>query len=118
VLAERLDEASLVEGFAAGRTYVSFDLFGDGTGFDFRAVDGSTMHVVGSTVAAAPTLTLRVESPREATIRLLRDGVAVREIDGTSLVERAPTPGVWRVEVLQSGDPWLFSSSIRVAEPR
>lgn len=114
VLAERLDEASLVAGFAAGRTYVSFDLFGDGSGFDFRAVEGSAVHVVGSTVTASPTLALHVTSPDDATIRLLRDGALVREVEGTSLVEAAPTPGVWRVEVVKSGDPWLISSTIRV----
>lgn len=115
VLAERLDEASLVDAFRRGRTYVSFDVFGDGSGFDFRAEDGATVAIGGADVHASPTLGLRVAVPRVAKIRLLRDGVVARDVEADTLVEPAPSPGVYRVEVTtRDGDPWLFSSSIRV----
>lgn len=118
VLAERLDETSVVEAFAAGRTYVSFDVFGDGSGFDFRLTDGrGCVHLGGSTVSAAEQLELRVTTPATGRIRLLRDGVEVQARTARTLVVHAPPPGVWRVEVAtESGDPWLFSSSIRVIE--
>lgn len=116
VLAERLDEAALVEALRLGRTYVSFDIFGDGAGFDFRAVADGAVHVGGATVPAGPGLELRVSTPRAGRIRLLRDGVVAREVEGDALSLAAPDPGVWRVEVAtRGGDPWLFSSSIRVA---
>ena len=115
VLAERLDEAALVEAFKAGRTYVSFDIFGEGSGFDFRAVDGPSVAVGGADVAAGPGLSLRVRAPRAGLVRLLRDGVVVREAKGAALTLEAPPPGVYRAEVSTAGgDPWLFSSSIRV----
>jgi hypothetical protein len=138
VLAERLDEASVVEGFRLGRSYVSFDVFGEGSGFDFRARDGGASWVAGDTVRASETLRLEVRLPANGRITLLRDGVVAQQLGDTQqnplalhgddlqrgeedlLVAAAPPPGVYRVEVrTESGDPWIFSSSIRVvpAEP-
>lgn len=115
VLAERLDERAVVEAFAAGRTYVSFDVFGDGTGFDFRAVDGHGVHCPGSTVPIGPDLSLQVRVPDDGRIRLLRDGHLVGEVHGRSARWSIQAPGVHRVEVWRDGDvPWLFSSSIAV----
>ncbi len=118
-LVERLDEAALVDAFANGRTYVSFDAFGDGTGFDFRAVDGDgAVHVGGASLPAAAGLVLRVTTPAEGRIRLLRDGVEVAARQARTLQVRDPGPGVWRAEVMTTGgEPWLFSSSIRVLPP-
>lgn len=115
VLASRLDERSLVEAFAQGRTYVSFDIHGDGSGFDFRAIDGSGAHVGGATVAAGPDLVLQVTTPAIGRIQLLRDGREVAAATSGTLSLASPEPGIYRVEVAtRAGDPWLFSSSIRV----
>lgn len=117
VLAERLDESAVVEAFAAGRTYVSFDIFGDGSGFDFRAVDDEGVHMGGSTVTAHPDLALHIATPSSGVIRLLRNGIEVESHTTCAWTIRAPLPGIYRVEVTTpGGDPWLFSSSIRVAE--
>ena len=115
-LLERLDEASLVDAFASGRTYVSFDAFGDGTGFDFRAIDErGGVHVGGATLAAAPGLVLRVTTPANGKIRLLRDGREVAARTALTMQLHDPEPGIYRVEVATTADePWLFSSSIRV----
>lgn len=115
-LVERLDEAALVDAFANGRTYVSFDVFGDGTGFDFRLVGtGGDVHVGGASVVRGNGQALTVTTPTAGHIRVLRDGVEFAAIDGRELVVRDPAPGIWRAEVFTNGgDPWLFSSSIRV----
>ncbi len=114
VLALRLDETSLVDAFRSGRTYVVFDVFGDGSGFDFRAVSGDTIRLPGDTLEATPGLVLRVRAPAIATIRLLRDGTVAAEQHGETLELRDPAPGVYRVEVVRHGAPWIFSSTIRV----
>lgn len=117
VLAAQLDEASLVEAIRLGRTYVSFDIFGEGAGFDFRAVDGDGVHLGGATVKASAELRLSVQVPQAGRIQLWRDGVVVREVEGERLEDVAPGVGVYRVEVRTAfGSPWLFSSSIRVVE--
>ena len=115
VLAERLDEASLVEALRAGRTYVCFDLFGEGAGFDFHAEAGLAVSPVGATVTASAALRLVARAPRPGRMRLLCDGVVCREVDGSALDLSDPAPGVYRIEVMtSSGAPWIFSSSIRV----
>lgn len=115
VLAERLDEASVVEAMRAGRTYVCFDLFGEGTGFDFHAEDGARVAPPGATVPSSPELRLVARAPRPGHLRFLCDGVVCCEGDGLALELAAPPPGVYRVEVVSTGGvPWIFSSSIRV----
>ncbi|MBL8730631.1 MAG: hypothetical protein JNM25_19595 [Planctomycetes bacterium] len=119
VLAERLDEASIVDAFRRGRSYVSFDIFGEGTGFDFRAERGAEVVLVGDEIATGPTVRLRVTAPAAGHIRLFRDGAPADERTGRELVVEAPAAGIYRVEVeTTNGDPWLFSSSIRVVDPR
>lgn len=115
VLTERLDEAALVEAFAAGRTYVSFDVFGDGTGFDFRAVDRTSVHVPGATVVASDQLALHVTTPAAGRIRLLRNGQELQVHAARAMSLRQVPPGIYRVEVMtEAGSPWLLSGSIRV----
>ncbi len=115
ILAERLDESSLLQALAAGRTYVAFDIFGEGAGFDFRAVDDGGVHVVGSTVQASPALRLMAHSPKPGRIRVLLDGAIASERESADIELCNPSPGVYRVEVRSmAGAPWLFSSSIRV----
>lgn len=117
VLAPALTEQDLVAAFRLGRTYVAFDIFGEGAGFDFRATDATGVHVAGSTVAASPDLALRVATPSPGQIELWRDGAIVARAEGTALTASAPAPGVYRVEVRTPvGTPWIFSSSIRVTE--
>ena len=114
VLAERLDEASLVAAFREGRTYVSFDALGDGAGFDFRAIDGTgAVQLAGATVPSP--VELRVHVPAAGRIRLLRDGVEQHTRMADNMRLSNAEPGTWRVEVATgTGQPWLFSGSIRV----
>lgn len=115
VLARRCDEASIVEAVKAGRTYVSYDVFHEGSGFDFRGVQGGLVHLPGDTVEQAPELTLKVRTPTAGRIQLVCDGAVVTEVHGDALEWPTPQPGIWRVQVLTPwGSPWLFSSSIRV----
>lgn len=117
VLAPRLDEAALVEALRHGRSYVSFDLNGEGTGFDFRAEDGPRVHLPGDTVMRSARLTLAVRTPKQAHIRLLRNGTLWRQQLGRQLRLTAPQAGVYRVEAATpEGGPWLFSGSIRVLD--
>ncbi|MCA8942931.1 MAG: hypothetical protein KDB80_10265 [Planctomycetes bacterium] len=115
VLATECTEESIVEAFRAGRSYVSFDVFGEGSGFDFRAMDADGVHVLGATVDASESLRLLVRTPSVARIELWRDGEIVERHEGTEFEFDRPEPGIYRVEARTPRDtPWLFSGSIRV----
>jgi len=115
VLAATCDEAAIVDAVRKGRTYVSFDVFHEGSGFDFRAVDGAEIHLPGATVNASPQLSLSVRTPAAGDIQLLRNGQVVRRRTARGLVLGNPAPGIYRVQVFTSAhSPWLFSSTIRV----
>lgn len=112
VLAETLDEASLVEALRAGRSYLSLDHWGEATGFAFWAETPTGPVSMGATVGSEAVL--KVRSPRPASLRLLRDGEVLQAQDGLELRFAGPGPGVYRVEVWLDGRPWIFSSSIKV----
>lgn len=114
-LATERTEAAIVDAFRRGRTYVSFDIFGEGAGFDFRAIDAAGVHLPGDTVSSSDALRLQIRTPSVGRIQLFRDGALVRESEGDALTILKPEPGVYRVEVRTPfASPWLFSSSIRV----
>lgn len=115
VLAPDLTEESLVDALRRGRSYVAFDLYRDGTGFEFVAECGDSVAVMGDTVTRAADLRLVVQTPAAGEIRLLRDGQVVGVVTGSQLELLDPEPGVYRVEVMApTHRPWLWSSSIRV----
>ena len=115
VLAERCDEDAVVDAFRQGRTYVVFDLYRDGTGFQFFARRGAQRWLMGDSVASADQLELVVRCPDRGRLQLFCDGKIVQESRGSELVWNRPEPGMYRVEVLRpSGTPWIWSSAIRV----
>lgn len=116
VLARECSQDAIVEAMRLGRTYVSFDVFGEGDGFDFRGKrnDGPPL-LPGDSVEHGLGVTLVVRTPAPARIDLRRDGEIVASGNGTECAMVDPAPGVYRAEARTvHGSPWLFSSSIRV----
>ena len=73
---------SVFEALREGRSYIAMDSLAPARGFAFEA--------------EGDTLTVRV--PREARLRLLRDGAEVATIVGRELTHRAEGPGSYRAE--------------------
>jgi hypothetical protein len=101
-----------------GRSFVSFDLLGDGRGFEFTAFNGSKKAVMGDEIGLEDGVKLSVQLPRPAHVRVIRDGVPWREGFGGMHIYTAKKPGVYRVEVTMKGlggtRPWIFSNPIYV----
>lgn len=121
---EALDAATLLAALRSGRSYISFDLFGDATGFRFTAESGGERRVMGDEIAL-PTgggVRLAVRSPVKARLRILRDGETVREERDSNACEVvADRRGVYRVEVYLdrlgaplTENPWIVSNPIYV----
>ncbi len=114
-----LSRESLLEAISLGHCYVSFDLFSDATGFDFRVAQSDK--VMGDETTLVPSLELIATSPLFSRFVLLKNGVATNQLAGT--VARFPlnAAGAYRVEVyLDSlpapalGKPWIISNPIYV----
>ncbi len=115
VQASELSEEALVQALRQGRCFVVFDLWRDGSGFDFWAQTPLAMHGMGASLPAQKDLQLRVHTPALGQIRLLRNGEVVARQEGQELHFPDPPPGIYRVEVdLAPQKPWIFANSIRV----
>jgi hypothetical protein len=105
----------LIAALAAGRSYLALDWVAPAAGFELWAESDGARLEMGEE-GPAGEWTINARSPKEASIRLLRDGRQVARRDGTRLSQRADGPGVWRVEawLKRDGAPrrWIVSNPI------
>lgn len=122
LLLQEVNETQVRQALAAGRAYVAFDWIADPTGFVYLAETGSGRQPVGSELAWAEGLKLRVESPLSARIKLVRNGAIVHDERSSNLNYSVGEPGVYRVELwLELGGeerPWILTNPIYVRGER
>lgn len=116
---EQLTPATLLAALREGRSFIAFDAFADARGFRFTAADADGMeHASGEQVRLAGGLRLRISTPLESRIVLIRNGEQVAESQGTEVDFPAREAGAYRVEVyltgvpLLEGKPWIISNHI------
>jgi hypothetical protein len=114
-----LTRESLLEAISLGHCYISFDIFGDASGFEFRVADVDKMMGDETSIAANPKLTGK--SPLPARFVLLKDGTPSAQSSGLTTEFPVSTPGVYRIEVYldslpapATGKPWVLSNPIYV----
>lgn len=113
IFAGELQPKAVLEALAAGRSYIAFDLLGDPKGFRFMI----GKHTMGDEFVFEKC-EINVTLPREAVIRLLRNGRQIAMDYGAVLKRPLKTPGVYRVEVYTLYNdrpyPWIYSNPIYV----
>ena len=115
---QALTRESLLEAISLGHCYVSFDIFGDGAGFDFRVSHSDKM--MGDEIASSNQLELVATSPESARFVLLKSGSPTSQASGTRAQFPIAAPGVYRVEVYldlpapAASQPWIISNPIYV----
>jgi hypothetical protein len=114
------DRDAVYSALRSGRAYIAMDSLAPARGFDFRA-DGGQPLLIGDEAPAGVNRLLRVELPRAARVRLLRDGAEVASaISATALEHETDRPGVYRVEAyLRSHGrerTWILSNPIYLRE--
>lgn len=110
---------TLLEAISHGHCYLSFDLFGDASGFVFRI--NNTDKIMGDDVELNSQPRFQVQSPLRARIVLLKNGDVIDQKSGT-MVEFSPDgPGAYRVELYLdslpapvSGQLWVISNPVYV----
>ena len=114
-----LSRETLLDAMSQGHCYLSFDLFGDASGFVFRI--NNSDGIMGDDAALNSQPQLQVQSPLPARIVLLKNGDTIAQKLGTSMEFSPDGPGVFWVELyldsLQApvnGQPWVISNPIYV----
>lgn len=101
------DRAQVFGALRDGRCYMSVDTLGPPRGFAFAAGDtpmGAEAEFAGQTLMAT--------APQPAHLRLIRNGEAIEERDGSELAHTAEQPGVYRIEAHLRGRSWILSNPI------
>lgn len=121
---EPLDSENLLSALRRGHSYIAFDLFGDASGFRFKADNGADRRAMGDEISpgAAGTVRLSVRAPVKCRTIFFRDGQAVQEVKDSAEAElTVGQKGIYRVEVyldqlgsLLDGKPWIISNPIFV----
>ena len=135
------DRRLVLEALRRGHCWLGYDLAGPTEGFRFWAEKGAVVSgpgngpqetqqeenetpvaVMGDTVSLATgqVLTLNVQTPEAAEIRLLRNGKIVTQGRADALSYRVHDSGVYRVEVWKHRwgklRGWIFSNPIYVCD--
>jgi hypothetical protein len=124
LLLKELTRENIWDALKASRAYVSFDWMADPTGFVYLAdraekVNGEAQSwPIGGEVPAGEKVRLRAAAPLAGTIKLLRNGKVIEQVEGATLDKTVEEPGVYRVEVWLNlaGEPrpWILSNPIYV----
>jgi hypothetical protein len=113
----------LLNALASGHAYVAFDLLCDASGFRFTATNGADARLMGDEIARASAgVRLRVQTPVNSRIRIIRDGHIVSEARDVSNHEwTAQEAGAYRVVCYLpqlpaplDEKPWIISNPIYV----
>lgn len=115
------DSRQIYGALAQGRCYIAAHALGRASGFRLNAVrgsaEGSSELAMGAEAPFGPGgWDLHVVLPSPAEIRLLRDGRELSRVRARSVRERAPGPGVYRVEAHVEAHgaqrTWILSNPI------
>lgn len=116
--ASPLTPESVYAALRAGHAYFSIELMAPAKGFAFAAYRGKELvGVMGDEVAFSPDLTLKVSVPSPAQVILFKDGTPLKGERSQGLDVPINAPGVYRVEAMSHGKPWIFSNPIYVRPP-
>jgi hypothetical protein len=96
------------------RVFISNFRWGDARGFRFFARRKNRFFRIGDTVDFSPELSLKMQSPRIADIKLIKDGSPVLTQTGSCFEIAVQSPGIYRVELYKNRRGWIFSNHIRI----
>ncbi|MGR6836197.1 PHP domain-containing protein [Syntrophomonas erecta] len=99
-----------------GRSWVGYDYFYNSRGFRFELHQGDKVWTMGNQVKWARSMWFKVNTPRRALVKCIKNGKLWCLSKGTRHIFAHPGPGVYRVEVYHrhyfKWRPWIFSNPI------
>jgi hypothetical protein len=106
------DSRAVVEALRKGSSFVSNYRQGDARGFRFWAESDNAAFLPGSQALWQPSLVLRAIVPSRARMKLLKNGLVIREQPGAKMECSVDGPGVYRMEAKKGEKDWIFSNPI------
>jgi hypothetical protein len=106
---------SVYKALAAGRSFISNFYYGDAKGFRFYAESENETYQMGDTVPSSKKVKLIVNLPSSSDkIRLIYNSLIIDEKRGMNIEFLASKKGVYRVEIYNNQNAWIFSNHIRI----
>jgi hypothetical protein len=112
------DRKMVFDALAAGHCFIGYDLPAPTRGFHFTAQGRESSVIMGDRIPLDGTVTLQGKFPSRAEIKLIKDGICIKALQGDTLTHTTNDPGVFRVEAykyfLGKRRAWIFSNPIYV----
>ncbi|MBI5404387.1 MAG: CehA/McbA family metallohydrolase [Ignavibacteriae bacterium] len=112
----------IVEALRYGKSFIVNSYYGDGKGFRFFAeYDGATYNLgdeIHIDKKKSKNIIFNVYVPKEAKLKLIKDGKCIEEHTGLGSVWDEIEPGNYRIECWLGEKAWIFSNHIRVTDKR
>jgi len=124
ILARELKADDILESLKQGHAYVAHDWLCDSTGFRFFADNNLGVFEMGDAVATgliAGTTKITATVSVPAQLKLIRNGVVIKEVNDTTLEYTVANPGAYRLEAWLNVDgearPWIISNPLYLGSP-
>lgn len=114
VFADHLTEKDIISALVSGNSFIAFESLGDAGAFSFEARTSAERLPMGREVRSETPVTLVVTAPKSAVVRLIQNGLPVKEMHGEQLTFDVSSAGIYRVEVFRHGKLWIVSNAITV----
>lgn len=116
------DRPAVYDALKAGRAFIGYHVLGDPRGFRFWAENAAGQEATyGETLPLHCPLTLTVESPLPARLRIRRAGELIAEGTGRRLRITIQEPGAYRAEAFRRAGcrwrGWVFTNPIYISRP-
>jgi hypothetical protein len=114
IKAKELSKESLMGAIKKGHVYISFDIYGNATGFKFIAENGNKKVIMGDDIKFNNDITIKIFTPLNGSIRLIKDGYLIKEMNGYTLTYEVKEKGVYRVEVYRGKNLLILSNPVYI----
>jgi hypothetical protein len=104
------DRALVYDALRDGRCYIANDQVAGAHGFSFWVDAPGAAGAMGAELPFTRGMSVHARTPQPADIRLLRDGEIAAQTHDSELHHSIELHGVYRVEVMLGGRPWIFSN--------
>lgn len=98
------------------RAFISNLRWGETEGFSFTVENSKESETIGGELEFEDSVKLKVQLPRQAHLRLIKNGQVIVEKKTEALEYTSYTPGIFRVEALRKGKGWIYSNHIYVVK--